>query len=215
MSQLSDGQKARIVFSKLAMDKPHLLMLDEPTNHLDMESIDSLARMINDFKGGLVLVSHDMRLISQVRKAGKRKKLLFTLAQHSPTASFRCNLHGHSQTPVSQSLSRLWAPTRGSLHALSPRMILLLCLTGRQRNLDLRQEKGLALRGRHHEVQNGRQEGDEGQAHPALQRIKAARHQTGINNTTTSCCCCCIDKRQQQPKEKDHHHRRSINHAPS
>ena len=68
MSQLSDGQKARIVFAKLAMDKPHLLMLDEPTNHLDMESIDSLAKMINNFKGGLVLVSHDMRLISQVAK---------------------------------------------------------------------------------------------------------------------------------------------------
>ena len=34
MRQLSDGQKARIVFAKLAMDKPHLLMLDEPTNHL-------------------------------------------------------------------------------------------------------------------------------------------------------------------------------------
>ena len=48
------------------MEKPHLLMLDEPTNHLDMESIDSLARMINSFKGGVVLVSHDMRLISQV-----------------------------------------------------------------------------------------------------------------------------------------------------
>lgn len=68
MKQLSDGQKARIVFAKLAMDKPHLLMLDEPTNHLDMESIDSLARMINNFKGGLVLVSHDMRLVSQVAK---------------------------------------------------------------------------------------------------------------------------------------------------
>ncbi|KAJ1454500.1 P-loop containing nucleoside triphosphate hydrolase protein [Pelagophyceae sp. CCMP2097] len=68
MSQLSDGQKARIVFAKLAMDKPHLLMLDEPTNHLDMESIDSLAKMINKFQGGLVLVSHDMRLISQVAR---------------------------------------------------------------------------------------------------------------------------------------------------
>jgi len=68
MNQLSDGQKARIVFAKLAMDKPHLLMLDEPTNHLDMESIDSLAKMINSFKGGLVLVSHDMRLISQVAR---------------------------------------------------------------------------------------------------------------------------------------------------
>lgn len=68
MSQLSEGQKARIVFAKLALEKPHLLLLDEPTNHLDMESIDSLATMINNFKGGLVLVSHDMRLISQVAR---------------------------------------------------------------------------------------------------------------------------------------------------
>lgn len=40
---------------------------DEPTNHLDMETIDSLARAINNWDGGMVLVSHDFRLISQVR----------------------------------------------------------------------------------------------------------------------------------------------------
>jgi len=66
MGQLSDGQKSRVVFAKIAKDAPHLLLLDEPTNHLDMESIDSLARAVNDYKGGCVLVSHDMRLISQV-----------------------------------------------------------------------------------------------------------------------------------------------------
>jgi len=68
MSQLSAGQKARIVFAKMANDKPHLILLDEPTNALDMNAIDSLARAINDFKGGVILVSHDMRLISQVAK---------------------------------------------------------------------------------------------------------------------------------------------------
>lgn len=40
--------------------------LDEPTNNLDIETIDSLAEAINDFEGGMVLVSHDFRLISQV-----------------------------------------------------------------------------------------------------------------------------------------------------
>ncbi|CCI10906.1 hypothetical protein ABG067_003875 [Albugo candida] len=68
MSQLSDGQKSRVVFAYMAQQNAHMLLLDEPTNHLDMESIDALARAINDFKGGMLLVSHDMRLISQVAK---------------------------------------------------------------------------------------------------------------------------------------------------
>lgn len=68
MGQLSDGQKSRVVFAYMAQQNAHLLLLDEPTNHLDMESIDALARAINTFKGGMLLVSHDMRLISQVAK---------------------------------------------------------------------------------------------------------------------------------------------------
>eukprot|EP01023_Acetabularia_acetabulum_P041966 TRINITY_DN4114_c0_g2_i5.p1 TRINITY_DN4114_c0_g2~~TRINITY_DN4114_c0_g2_i5.p1 ORF type:complete len:647 (+),score=113.56 TRINITY_DN4114_c0_g2_i5:94-1941(+) len=66
IGQLSDGYKSRVVFSWLAYQKPHMLLLDEPTNHLDIESIDSLAEGINNWDGGLVLVSHDFRLISQV-----------------------------------------------------------------------------------------------------------------------------------------------------
>ncbi|KAJ3355722.1 hypothetical protein HDU83_002727 [Entophlyctis luteolus] len=68
IGQLSDGQRARIVFCQLALSAPSIILFDEPTNALDIETIDSLANAINDFEGGVVLVSHDFRLISQVAK---------------------------------------------------------------------------------------------------------------------------------------------------
>ncbi|KAJ9071348.1 ABC transporter ATP-binding protein arb1 [Entomophthora muscae] len=68
ISTLSDGLKSRLVFAELALTRPHILLFDEPTNHLDMESIDSLADAINHYEGGMVLVSHDFRLISQVAR---------------------------------------------------------------------------------------------------------------------------------------------------
>ncbi|CAF3431058.1 unnamed protein product [Rotaria sp. Silwood1] len=65
MKDLSGGQKARVALSDLIAREPDVLILDEPTNNLDIESIDALAEAINDFKGGVIIVSHDERLIRE------------------------------------------------------------------------------------------------------------------------------------------------------
>ncbi|XP_057521290.1 ABC transporter F family member 4-like [Amaranthus tricolor] len=75
IAKLSGGQKARVVFTSISMSKPHILLLDEPTNHLDMQSIDALADALDEFTGGVVLVSHDSRLISRVCEDEERSQL--------------------------------------------------------------------------------------------------------------------------------------------
>lgn len=68
VASLSGGQKSRVAFAKMCMGRPNFLILDEPTNHLDIETIEALGKAINKFNGGLILVSHDERLIRMVCK---------------------------------------------------------------------------------------------------------------------------------------------------
>ncbi|CAO2043962.1 unnamed protein product [Urochloa humidicola] len=66
IDKLSGGQKARVVLTSIALKEPHVLLLDEPTNNLDMQSIDALADALDEFAGGVVIISHDSRLITRV-----------------------------------------------------------------------------------------------------------------------------------------------------
>lgn len=63
---LSDGLKTRLVFCEISLQNPHLLLFDEPTNAADMEMIDSMAEAIKAFNGGVVVISHDFRLLQQI-----------------------------------------------------------------------------------------------------------------------------------------------------
>ncbi|WP_420859022.1 ABC-F family ATP-binding cassette domain-containing protein [Marivivens marinus] len=66
VGRLSGGQKARLSLLLATLDAPHLLILDEPTNHLDIESREALVEALNAYTGAVILVSHDMHLLSMV-----------------------------------------------------------------------------------------------------------------------------------------------------
>ncbi|XP_015930202.1 ATP-binding cassette sub-family F member 3 [Parasteatoda tepidariorum] len=66
VASLSGGQKSRVAFAAMAMLHPHFLVLDEPTNHLDVETVEALGIALQNFTGGVVLVSHDEQLIEMV-----------------------------------------------------------------------------------------------------------------------------------------------------
>jgi ATPase subunit of ABC transporter with duplicated ATPase domains len=66
LSALSGGEASRLVFTRLAIENPNVLVLDEPTNHLDLESIEALVEGLKGYDGTLVFVSHDRWFVSQL-----------------------------------------------------------------------------------------------------------------------------------------------------
>jgi ATPase subunit of ABC transporter with duplicated ATPase domains len=66
IDSLSGGESARLVFSRIALAQPNVLVLDEPTNHLDLESIEALVEGLKEFQGTLILVSHDRWFVGEL-----------------------------------------------------------------------------------------------------------------------------------------------------
>ncbi len=66
VTSLSGGEKGRMLFGKLMLQKPNILVMDEPTNHLDIESIEALNLALDNYKGSLIFVSHDREFVSSL-----------------------------------------------------------------------------------------------------------------------------------------------------
>jgi len=66
LAEFSGGQRTKIAFVKLLLDKPDILLLDEPTNHLDMETVEWLEGYLRDYPRAVVLVSHDRMFIDNI-----------------------------------------------------------------------------------------------------------------------------------------------------
>ena len=63
---ISGGEQGRMIFGKLILQRPNILLMDEPTNHLDMESIESLNLALENYPGTLIFVSHDREFVSSL-----------------------------------------------------------------------------------------------------------------------------------------------------
>jgi ABC-type multidrug transport system ATPase subunit len=66
VSKLSGGEAARLIFARLAVDHPNVLVLDEPTNHLDLEAIEALVEALRTYDGTLIFVAHDRWFVSRL-----------------------------------------------------------------------------------------------------------------------------------------------------
>ena len=66
IDKLSGGQKARVCFCAIQVKKPNIILLDEPTNHLDIETLEGLIEGINDYNGGIIMITHDSYFINSI-----------------------------------------------------------------------------------------------------------------------------------------------------
>jgi ATPase subunit of ABC transporter with duplicated ATPase domains len=82
---ISGGEQGRMLFGKLMLQNPNVLIMDEPTNHLDMESIEALNTALDLYKGTLIFVSHDREFVSSLASRIFEVKMDGTLLDYTGT----------------------------------------------------------------------------------------------------------------------------------
>jgi ATPase subunit of ABC transporter with duplicated ATPase domains len=63
---LSEGQKGLLCYARFVLQKPHLLILDEPTNHINFRHLPVIAEALNEYEGGIIMVSHDDAFVEKI-----------------------------------------------------------------------------------------------------------------------------------------------------
>ena len=79
INELSGGQKSRVAFSAIQVKEPNIILMDEPTNHLDIESIEGLIKGINEYGGGILLITHDIHLIKSINNVSLFQMIDFSI----------------------------------------------------------------------------------------------------------------------------------------
>jgi ATP-binding cassette subfamily F protein 3 len=92
--EFSSGWQMRIVLARLLLNKPDLLLLDEPTNHLDIESIEWLENYLDNFKGAIIIVSHDRYFLDRVLQTSKGITGIYEI-DFGETRYYRTNYTGY------------------------------------------------------------------------------------------------------------------------
>lgn len=106
IKNLSMGEKCRVIFTKIIIENPDLIILDEPTNYMDILSKESVSLLLKNFSGTVLVVSHDRYLIStvcnRILKIENNKIINFTGNQDKIIEFFTCNKSESSKAKVSK-----------------------------------------------------------------------------------------------------------------